>query len=205
MTLHVKARSSRIGSATVELIIVMPFLLFILLGGLDMGRVVMAKVALTSAVHVGVAQGARVIQLKVPDATWSDAPAWAFDEGTGTIVFDIDTISEIITSMENAAKADIAGIGKEYEKALNFDNNTEVFCRCLTTDSDGTVEYGDPVTCVDDEIVECEKGTGLNAARQIFVSMQPKLSVRTVFNWPFIPRQIVLSASAVMQGDEYVE
>ena len=189
----------RSGSATVELIIVMPFLLLIVLGGLDLGRVIVAKVALAGAVHVGVAEGARVIQLKEPETAWPGAPVWAYDAGTQTIAFD--NKNDIITAMETAVTADV---GDKYKSALNFDGKTEVVCRCLKTNTAGLDSYSNPVACNHNDIKTCVTGTGVsNAVRQIYVGMQPKLTVPTIFAWPFMPRQIVLTIPATMQGDEY--
>lgn len=196
------------GSATLQLITVMPFMLLILLGGLDLGRVVLAKVALASAVHVGVAQGARVIQLKKPESPdWLSAPVWAFNDVAKTIDFDngVATINLIIAAMEKAASDDITNA--KLNAALNFDNKTKVFCRCLKTDATtGKDSYTslDPLACDHNDIKTCEKSTSFaKAVRQIFVGMQPKLTVTTVFYWPFVSRQIDLSVAAIMQGDEF--
>lgn len=188
------------GSATLQLILVMPFLLLILLGGLDLGRVVLAKIALASAVHVGVLEGARVIQLKDADAVWQ------FDPESKTIVFDKK--SDIIEAMEKIAKADICvKKGKEKcDEILSFDNQTKVMCRCLKTTAAGIVDYSELVACDDSIIQSCVPTSGYaNAARQIQVAMEPKMSVETIFYWPFVNKQIVLSTSANMRGDEYVE
>ena len=194
------------GSAIVQLVIVLPFLLFILLGALDLGRVVVAKVALASAVHVGVAQGARVIQLKEPESPdWPNAPVWEFEKSNQSIIFDnknaiIDTMEKVtLADLDEKFKIDKGG------KALSFNNKTNIFCRCLRTSTAGTDSYSANLLCDDSGIKTCVPGTGFTkAVRQIYVVMQPQLTVKTLFYWPFVPQDIVISASATMQGDEYL-
>lgn len=164
-------------SATVELLIVMPFFLLVLFGGMDLARVIRTQLELTSAVRSGAAAGARLLQQKEPD------PAWSIEaDKTITILLPVGD------TMESAFKGDLG---------INLSPNVKsVLCRCVTRDAGGADVNGAMVACGDTAIMNC---TGY---RQIHVRLQASVPFNTVFNWSWITGNINVSAVATMEADE---
>ena len=164
-------------SATVELLIVMPFFLLVLFGGMDLARVIRTQLELTSAVRSGVAAGAMLLQQKEPD------PAWSIEDDKS-----ITILLPVVDTMESVFKDDL-GIN------LSPDVKT-VLCRCVSRDAGGDDIYGAMVACGDTVIMTC---TGY---RQIHVRLQASLPFNTIFNWSWITGNINVSAAATMEADE---
>jgi len=120
-----------LGSATVELLVVMPVLLMTLAIGVDEARMMRAAVALDSAVQMGVLAG--VIRLKNK----------GFDkEGPSEVIVHQD----VLDVMRDTAMADAS----DYTIQVS---NTSYSCRCPNPT---TFMVGDLVECWKDSIKSCK-------------------------------------------------
>lgn len=164
-------------AATVELLIVMPFLLLIFLGSMDLARVIRTYIELNSAVRIGVTAGTRLLQQKEP------TPGWRI-EGDNSITI----LLPVADSMELAAENDLGINITPDEKS--------VLCRCVTRNVAGIDVSGEIVECDDDEIKGCL------GFRQIHLRFQASLPFNTVFDWSWITGTSIVSAVATMEGDE---
>ena len=178
------------GSATLELIIVLLAILLIWLGGMDLARIIHAHVAVASAVHVGLMTGVNKLQQDTP-------PAWEIDASNS---INILLEAAVKTAISDAAKNDI---GKRYKDNLLIEKN-EILCRCLKLNVDGVNDsLGNLVACNDTTITNCNSNTTYpRTVRQIFASMQVRLPLDTIFNWPLLPNTYNITGAAIMQGDE---
>lgn len=166
------------GSATVELLIVLPFLLLIFLGGMDLARVIRTHIDLTSAVRLGVAAGNRLLQQDEP------VPGWRIEDNKS-----ITILLPVADDMELAAEHDLGFNITPDEKS--------VLCRCVTLDEDSGIDVsGDMVECDDAEIMNCL------GSRQIHLRLQVSLPFNTVFDWSWMTGTTNVSAMATMQGDQ---
>lgn len=119
------------GSATVELLVIMPVLLMTLAIGIDEARMMRAAVALDSAVQMGVLAG--VIKLKNN----------GFDkEDLGPVIVHAD----VLTAMTNTAIADAA----DYTIQVT---NASYLCRCPDPT---TFMVGNLVSCAASSINSCK-------------------------------------------------
>ncbi len=185
------------GSATVELLIVLPLLLLITLASMDLARVVHAHLSLASAVHAGVLAGARLLQQKNPVAVQQ----WGYDP-TNKIITLVDS-AKVALTMQHATQDNI---GAYTLNSADFLLNA-VQCRCMKKTSAGTVSYdpasGSLVACNATEIQNCNANATYSATyRQIHVVMRVRLPVATEFAWPWLASPVVLEEFATLQADE---
>lgn len=184
------------GSATVELLIVLPLLLLMTLASMDLARVVHAHLSLASAVHAGVLAGARLLQQKNPVL----AQQWSKDSD-GSIIF-VDS-AKVVLTMQRATQDNI---GTYALNSGDFLLNA-VQCRCLKKTSAGTVSYdpadGSLVACDATQIRNCDANVTYPATyRQIHVAMRVRLPVATEIAWPWLASPVVLEEFATLQADE---
>lgn len=179
-----KALTGALGASTVELVIVVAFLLPILIGSMFLAKIIHAHISLVDAAHAGARAGA--IMLRDPGIQ-----QWEFDEvsDTVTILHAADVQAAMLAATQAAIDAD---------KYNLIAVQPEILCRCVKTNSDGEDEYSNYVACNSALIAGCNVAGGYTGAyRQIHARLQTQLTL----DFPFILRSnYTLQASAIMQA-----
>lgn len=177
------------GTSTVELVIVIAFLLPILLGSMYLAKIIHAHVSLAQAAHAGARAGA--LQLRQPDP--ADPSPWGVDGDTGAIT--ITDEPGVQAAMVAAARAAI-----DPDKYDLNSVEAEILCKCVKTTDAGVDTYSDFVTCDDAVITGCTRTSGFaDAYKQIHARLQAEL----LLDFPFIPvENFILPSRSTMQAEQ---
>ena len=175
-----------LGSSTVELVIVLAFLLPILLGSMYLAKMVHAYISLVSAAHAGARAGALILRD-------SESPQWHYDEddSTITILHEADVENDMLEATQAAMDPD------KYELVLV---QPQIVCRCVKKTVAGVDVYGEFVACDNAAIAGCDVNASYpRTYRQIHARLNAQLTLAL----PFLPREtITLRASSTMQSAE---
>lgn len=148
-----QGRMRQRGAATIELIVVLPFLLLLLVGSTDYARIMHAAVSLDSAVRVGVTTG--VYTLNQPDGFTKDADG------------NITVSEDVFDAMRDAAVA-------EAQPHSIPAPEVAASCRCPEYDPSGP-DSSDLRLCTDELIQVCkdpEIHLTMTASAQVDLTLQ---------------------------------
>jgi len=125
--INFKVPARALGASTVELVIVLAFLLPILIGSMFLAKIIHAHISLVDAAHAGARAGAIMLRD-------SAIQQWEFDEvsDTVTILHAADVQAAMLAATQAAIDADKYILGMV---------QPEIVCRCVKTDADGEDEY----------------------------------------------------------------
>jgi hypothetical protein len=146
-------RKPQRGAATIELIIVLPFLLLLLVGSTDYARVMHTAVSLDSAVRVGVLTGVYI--LNQPDGYTKDA------DGNITVsgdVYEAMQVAAVTEALPHTIPAPVAAAS----------------CRCPEYDQ-SEPDSSDLGLCTDGLIQDCEEPEihlAMTATTQVDLTLQ---------------------------------
>ncbi len=180
------------GASTVELVIVLAFLLPILLGSMYLAKMIHAYISLVSAAHAGARAGAMMLRN-------SPSPQWQYDKDKGTIT--ILNQADVESYMLEAAQA--AMDPNKYELFSDKDEfdsvPSEIVCRCVIEDDEPN-EYGEFLACN-----EAVCSVDPNSPRT-YLQIHARLNAQLTLKLPFLPREsITLRSSSTMQAAEILE
>ena len=111
------------GTSTVELVIVLAFLLPILLGSMYLAKMIHAYISLVSAAHAGARAGAMMLRD-------SESPQWRYEKTNGLIT--ILSPSAVDIYMHEATQAAMDPNKYELEPV-----QSQILCRCVKETDDG--------------------------------------------------------------------